>query len=411
MFRLTIIALVFFVSATVFGQEIIFYSGNNKTVYESGLPYNFTIKSSNNTSVLVSYNWNQGQVLVNQSNGQEFVLAKDLTISINANDSVQTNFYAYSIYNAPLPDSATVFSVSDRVNNELLPLLKEFDLQMINGNKAQIKIWNTYNASKLNEQLKYIHTFNKKIVYESSKTDVITVITLTEGQTLDTLIRNKTVGAGIFQLTLAKNVLSYLNTFPSYQIINDKGFILFDSQDMSAVATKWMFNYNYVFSLTKDTEVSLIAYDAKGNVVSTVFKEQKFKKGKQEQLCVFDYIGLATDTLHLKLVNAKGNTLSEKWITHKANGNSLSQGLDNYKSMDIKHKFNCKKNELRAKAILENDKGELLETIFEGKNIHSGINKVDYTFNHQLKPGDRFYLIVKLPSGKLIEKKEYTIFE
>ena len=111
----------------------------------------------------------------------------------------------------------------------------------------------------------------------------------------------------------------------------------------------------------------------------------------------------------LQLRSKKGEILNEKTISYLQLNKGNSDKIVTNSTLEIKHKFTCRKSVLRTRCTIENEYGETIATVYNKKNIHSGVNKINYTLTHQLNSGESIFLYVKTPAGQVVEKHEMII--
>ena len=291
-----------------------------------------------------------------------------------------------------------------------MPELQKLETESFWGNKAQIKLWNTLDGSTLDVQKKYIYSFSQKVVIESIKESVVFAQACLNNTPIDTLIKNKYVGIGQYNLSYNKNILSSAQGNPSVRIVDTDGKILYSSISLPLTTDSIFIENNMVYVAKKTHQkASLHVFDKNNKLICVPLENIGLAKGKNKKTYAFTYLGKPTDTLIIKLFDAKRKLLKEEKIFSAKLNEQKKNPKTTEKYFQIKEMYVSKRDELRTTCLVENTKGETLATIFDGRNIHSGINKVNYQLKHTLEEGETIFLIIKLNSGKIISKTALLI--
>jgi hypothetical protein len=371
---------------------------------------NFSISIENNSDTMMVFKRPKSTRIISNNSSFEAILNKDLEILIQPKTKVEETFSALSINFKYAPkDSSSKLFLTNELGKEYLDLLLKVENKNLWGNKAQIEFWNLNNGLSLDVNKKFIHSYHSEIKFESNSETKIFVLAMIDSVVIDTLL-SKYIGRGEYLFRYEKNSLADINGKKAIRIIDNDGQILYQSGKKVMRVQKMKFLYVYNFETkTPVSKASLEVQDIAGKKVVQLLENQKIKIGLWSKSITFDYEGLESDTVKLCLKNNKGKIIDEEKITYLQLQELAKKGLSEVKTLKISHKYSSKIAENHVRCTLESEDKKVLVTIFEDKNIHSGINKVEYYYKHHNVEGETVVLYLRTPSGKVISRREYII--
>ena len=353
----------------------------------------------------------KGQILKsNDPNVSDFVIMKDYELFYGAGETLHSKIISLALKDIPLPDSGHVFSYSSylTVDSIRLQTLKEINKKKKFGDRAQIDFWNQTLGLKEPYQGSEVYSWQKSFIYDSRSEGKVMLLGYVNETLVDTLFQ-KNVLIGSYLVKTNKITTGTVKGKIHYELSDSFGNRAVDdpsriNQDSIYLSIPFSHNLDKLYIGS-----SLHLYDSDENLVKTYYEKKTLQKGQYFERLKYNYFGFGDESFKAVLKSKKGETIYEM----KANFNDLqakkklNRGTPAYIQME--QKYTSKRAEQRVKSTVENEEGEVLAIVFNSKNIHTGVNKINYTFKHKLPEGSEVYLIVKTKQGKVLLKELYRV--
>lgn len=379
------------VSVSYLGQDL------NKNIFLQDLG------TDNNQTI----NIKKGQILINnRERGNDFIVAKNYEFLYNLNEPLEQRIIAFSINEQMFPDSGTTFSLSPYTTTDttLLERINTIEEKKIYGDKAQVYLW----KGSLDTTTSEIYNWKQEFIYDSSTEGFMALVGIVGTKEIDTLYK-KDMKQGSYKVNVNKIGFGNVNGKLAYKIVDVNGARLIT--DPSRINKREVdLEIPFIADIPKLCfNTSLALYDADMNLVTTYFDKKLLKKGKFFERIKHNYTGYGDEQFIAILKNKKGETIHKSTVTFEKIEETRVKNRGTVSYLNMSLKYTSKKPEQRTKCTIENDAGEVLQEVYGNKNIHTGVNKVEYTFKHLLPEGQEVTLYVRNKAGKVIAKQSYTI--
>lgn len=348
----------------------------------------------------------KGQILINDSvKGNDLIVARNYDFVYNDQEPLEEKVMTFSVKKALFPQPSTTFTISPYTitDSTSLKRIDEIEKSKIYGDEAQIYFWTGTKTG-----FKQIYNWKQDFIYESRNEGKILLLGLVGEQIEDTLYE-KNVQIGSYKVAVKKVSFGNSKGNQSYQIIDANGSrAITDPSKINMDSLK--IEIPFVADIPKVCPgSSLSLYDSDKKIIKTFYTKKLIKKGKYFERLKYTYFGYGDEQFTAILKNKKGAVLHEETHTYGSlNRDKVkNRGTVSYLKMSLK--YTSKKPEQRTKCTIENEDNEVLAVVYSNKNIHTGVNKIDYTFKHLLPEGQEVTIYVRNRPGRIIAEQTYTI--